>query len=122
MHRSVFPALVFWSLFAAAASAQAPREVTLPSLAPLVESVKSAVVNVDVQKREGPGQEADEEMLERFFGRRAPRSGTREPLMQGAGSGFVVDPRGLVVTNNHVVDGALTIRVRFDDGRSFDAE
>src|SRR5207249_4275902 len=44
------------------------------------------------------------------------------PVLQGAGSGFVVDARGLVITNNHVVDNALTIRVRFDDGRAFDAE
>jgi serine protease Do len=34
----------------------------------------------------------------------------------------VVDPKGLIVTNNHVVENAITLRVRFDDGRAFDAE
>ncbi len=96
------------------------KEVTLPSLAPLVESVKSAVVNVDVQKRESPGGEADDEMLERFFGMKRPRG--KGNILQGLGSGFVVDPKGLVLTNNHVVDDAVTLRVRFDDGRAFDAE
>ena len=103
------------------AQVQIPKDVSIPSLAPLVESVKSAVVNVDVQKRESGGGEVDDEMLERFFGMRRPPQ-NRGHIMQGAGSGFVIDPKGLVLTNNHVVDAAVTLRVRLDDGRSFDAE
>ena len=38
-----------------------------------------------------------------------------------AGSGFLVDPRGYIVTNNHVVEGAESILVTIPDGRSFDA-
>jgi serine protease Do len=123
MHRTLLPALFILSLVPSAARADSPtpKEVTLPSLAPLVDSVKSAVVNVDVQKRESESPQADDEMMERFFGRRMPRE-RRDPVLQGAGSGFVVDPKGLVITNNHVVDGAITIRVHFDDGRAFDAE
>ena len=34
----------------------------------------------------------------------------------------MIDPKGLIITNNHVVDGAVTLKVRFDDGRSFDGE
>ena len=41
---------------------------------------------------------------------------------QGAGSGFVIDPRGYILTNNHVVEGAFNIRVKFDDGRTLEAE
>ncbi len=42
-------------------------------------------------------------------------------VAQALGSGFIIDPKGLIVTNNHVVDGADTIRVTLDDGRDFDA-
>jgi serine protease Do len=109
-----------WSLtalLAAPALAQAPsKDQALPSLAPLVESVKGAVVNVDVQKRASDDQR---ELLERFS---LGRKGREEPLNPGSGSGFVIDPRGLVLTNNHVVEGAVTIRVRFDDGRVLDGE
>jgi serine protease Do len=97
---------------------------TLPSLAPLVDSVRGAVVNVDVQARrpaannneEGGGED---DQMERFFGR---RGSNRNQLKQGAGSGFIVDPRGLVITNNHVVEGAVIIRVRLEDGRSYDGD
>jgi serine protease Do len=123
MHR-IAPLYLALILFPAAALAQS-RDAALPSLAPLVESVKAAVVNVDVQKREtaeAHGNDADEEMLERFFGMRRPNQRGHGQLLQGAGSGFVVDPKGLIVTNNHVVENAVTLRVRFDDGRAFDAE
>lgn len=41
---------------------------------------------------------------------------------QGQGSGFVVDPRGYVLTNNHVIDGAKSINVKFVDGTSLPAK
>jgi serine protease Do len=89
------------------------REVgALPSLAPLVESVKSAVVNVDVQAR-GRGAMAAGSPFDPFFG--------GAPVRQGAGSGSLINPRGRVLTNHHVVAEALSIRVRLDDGRSFNA-
>jgi serine protease Do len=102
----------------------ATREAqALPSLAPLVESVKGAVVNVDVQAKasrsEGFGQENP--FYDRFFGG-GGQGQRREQLRQGAGSGFIIDSKGLVLTNNHVIEGAVTIRVRMDDGRSFDAK
>ncbi|QSQ12756.1 trypsin-like peptidase domain-containing protein [Myxococcus landrumensis] len=101
----------------------------LSSIAPLVESVKAAVVNVEVRDAapahqespwngEGPDSPFGEEMP---FG--APFGGPREDApRQGLGSGFVVDPRGLVLTNNHVVEGATQIRVQFPDGREMDAK
>ncbi|HYI00468.1 Do family serine endopeptidase [Hyalangium sp.] len=89
----------------------------LPSLAPLVESVKSAVVNVEVAAKVS-GPRGVESPMERFFG----RPNGRENMRQGAGSGFIIDPKGLVLTNNHVVEDAVSITVKLDDGRSFLAE
>jgi serine protease Do len=41
---------------------------------------------------------------------------------EGAGSGFIIDESGLIVTNNHVVEGAKTISVTLEDGRNFPSE
>jgi serine protease Do len=41
---------------------------------------------------------------------------------KGAGSGWIIDSGGLVVTNNHVIDGANSIKITLDDGRSFPAD
>jgi len=89
-----------------------------------------SVVNVSVKvKREarpesGPPPEMEErfreffgpELFERFFRRRAPRDEGR-----AAGSGVVVDPRGYILTNNHVVENATEIEVRLSDDRKFKA-
>ena len=40
---------------------------------------------------------------------------------QGAGSGVIIDPHGYIVTNNHVVEGAKSVKVTLSDGRTFDA-
>lgn len=67
-----------------------------------VERVKPSVVAVDVRKRLGTTR----------LGR----------VVQGGGSGFVISGDGFVVTNSHVIEGAESIHVRLDDGRSFRAE
>src|SRR5215470_9222176 len=114
--------------FAADSVQPAAREAAaLPSLAPLVDSVKEAVVNVEVQSRVGPrfsmGEDFGDDFFDRFFGRggRGNRRGS-EQLRQGAGSGFIIDPKGLLLTNNHVVQDAVSITVHLKDGRSFPAE
>ena len=56
------------------------------------------------------------ELFERFFRRQAPRDEGR-----AAGSGVMVDPRGYILTNNHVVENATEIEVRLSDDRKFKA-
>ncbi len=113
------------SVSAAAPSGQVG---TLPSLAPLVDAVKAAVVNVDVQSRvRAPALSDGSDLFERFFGFQNPRSNRRQreappQIRQGAGSGFIIHPNGTLLTNNHVVEGADAIRVHLEDGRAFDAE
>ncbi|MFB1479268.1 Do family serine endopeptidase [Corallococcus sp. RDP092CA] len=99
----------------------------LMSLAPLVDTVKGAVVNVEVQARARPAmggmlQGLPPGIAERFGMQGNPFGEGGAPAKQGLGSGFVIDPSGLVLTNNHVVEGADTVRVKLEDGRAFDAE
>ncbi|WNG15357.1 Do family serine endopeptidase [Cystobacter fuscus] len=97
----------------------------LVSVADLVEAVKGSVVNVDVRVRASSPQDRGD-LLERFFGMPGvPEGGgpmPRERVQQGEGSGFLIDPNGLILTNNHVVDNAFSIRVRLDDGREYEAK
>ncbi|NTX06218.1 MULTISPECIES: Do family serine endopeptidase [Myxococcus] len=96
---------------------------TVTSLAPLVDSVKGSVVYVEVQarpKRMSGMQGLPPGFAERF-GMPPGMQGNPQPR-QGLGSGFIIDATGTVLTNNHVVEGADAVRVKLEDGRSFDAE
>ncbi len=117
--RSAHPQLCY-----AAPSLLPARALPVPtpasSLAPLVDLVRAAVVNVDVVLRaEDPGPET---LLEGLFERKEAVGDDPHPdnPHRGAGSGFIIDGSGLVLTNDHVVDSASSIRVRLDDGRSFE--
>jgi serine protease Do len=109
--RFLLALVVLMSTFALAQVQAGP----LPSLAPLVDSVKSSVVNVEVRVR---SQRA--ESLEDLMPRR--RGGEEGPVTPGSGSGFLIDSSGIVVTNNHVVADAVSIKVLLEDGRGFEAQ
>ena len=112
----------------AGAQSSAPplrAEVPAPSagLADLVESVSPAVVSIQVRAAAIPSGFESSRPFDRrdfFFDRRRPLPQPRP--RQGLGSGFIVDPDGYVVTNNHVIDGAEEVEVTLGDGRSFAAE
>ncbi len=104
------------------------------SFAAVVEKARPAVVTITtemaaperVSSRGGPmPQTPFDEFFRQFFGENGPGGGNGMPQMRpqqramALGSGFIVSPDGVIVTNNHVVDGAQKITVTLDDGREF---
>jgi serine protease Do len=109
-----------------------PRDVvgkTTTSFAPIVKQVAQSVVQVDVSTRSKeirmPAQQMPpgDDMLRQFFGNQfGPGNQERTyhtPRQQGTGSGVIVSKDGYIITNNHVVDNADTIKVKLNDGREF---
>ena len=94
----------------------------LPSLAPLVEKVSPAVVNIRVSQTVTTGGHFGDEAFRRFFGLPdIPGGGQRE--VASAGSGVIVDAdNGYILTNHHVVEQADQIQISTIDGEVFDAE
>ncbi|AFT67954.1 Trypsin-like serine protease [Cycloclasticus sp. P1] len=96
-------------------------EKPLPSLAPVLEKVTPAVVNIAtrsmVQQHENPLLQ--DPFFRRFF--QLPNT-PRKRSTQSLGSGVIVDAnKGLIITNHHVIDKADKITVTLRDGRSFNA-
>jgi S1-C subfamily serine protease len=88
------------------------------TIADLVAKAAPAVVNLDtVKRRSNPMRDLDPF----FHGFLAPdrRGMPRYFEQKGVGSGFVIDPKGLIVTNHHVTRDVAEITVTFPDGRSF---
>ena len=91
------------------------------SYAPVVKRAAPAVVNVYVRQRVRQGPAFSNPFLEQFFGR---QFGQSERIQNSLGSGVIVAPNGIVVTNNHVVQGdaGTEIKVALADAREFDAK
>ena len=114
------------TLMAAACAPQPASARAAPeSLSPLVRKVLPAVVNIAVTETVSGGDMLSElppELRDTPLGREFRRRfGNRREQVAGAGSGFIVDPSGIIVTNNHVVDHADKIVVSLTDGRQLPA-
>ncbi len=149
MVRKVFACIAVASCYAAAACAQpAPAEETpataatdmqaetiapalrdVPhsmeqvklSFAPVVERAAPAVVNIysrRVVQQRSPF--ADDPFFRRFFG--GDFGAPRERVQNSLGSGVMVSPDGVIVTNNHVIEGMNEIKVVLSDRREYEAE
>jgi len=126
--------------FGASSAARMPATpIAMPGFTDLVTAVKPAVVSVRVKADSTTQQIAngnDDDPLEgtpfdRYFkdfrgprGQKAPdqKGGQRHQFVRGQGSGFFISSDGYVVTNNHVVDGAVKVEVVTDSGATFDAK
>ncbi|QRG09716.1 Do family serine endopeptidase [Xanthobacter dioxanivorans] len=99
------------------------------SFAPVVARSAPAVVNVYALKTAPQRSNPifDDPFFRRFFGGRGGPGGPGlgappERMQRSLGSGVVVDPAGLVVTNFHVIEGADEIRIALNDKREYEAE
>jgi Do/DeqQ family serine protease len=90
------------------------------SYAPLVKRAAPAVVNVNTRRvvRTSPSPLLNDPFFRRFFGDQLPGA---ERQQKALGSGVIVDEKGIIVTNNHVIHGADEITVVLADRREFEA-
>ena len=110
------------SLLAALVATEATvAQINVPSLAPMIETISPAVVNIAVRSNlTGGPQTPQDELLRRFFDFEGPPGRERE--IEGAGSGVIVDAaNGYILTNHHVVANADAITVTLAENRSLSA-
>jgi serine protease Do len=91
----------------------------------VVERALPAVVSIDTRRKVGAsgGSSDADEMFRRFFGQPpGGEGGGRRQTVPSAGSGFIIDREGRILTNNHVVRDASEITVTLSDKRTFKAK
>lgn len=135
---------------AESASSTAATAQPMPSLAPMLEKVMPSVVSINVEGSTTVNTPRMPRNFQQFFGDNSPfcqdgspfqsspfcqgggagddsqgggNGGAQQQKFMALGSGVIIDAaKGYVVTNNHVVDNASTIKVQLSDGRKFDAK
>lgn len=112
------------------AVSQAQPPMIPASFAEVAAKASPAVVNISTVKTvkgsggfrfhgpQGPDDSLND-FFEKFFGGQAP---SRPHKQRSMGSGFIISPEGLIVTNNHVIEGADKVTVRMSDEREFEAK
>ncbi len=119
--------------FAGVVHAQATPPTNGPaSVADLAQGLLDAVVNISTSQNvkddegAGPAPRAPDgspfqEFFNDFFNKQKGKQGGNHNV-NSLGSGFVIDPQGYIVTNNHVIEGADDIEVNFADGSKLKAK
>ena len=131
---------------AAETASSAATAQQMPSLAPMLEKVMPSVVSINVEGSTTVNTPRMPRNFQQFFGDNSPfcqdgspfqsspfcqgggagddsQGGGQQQKFMALGSGVIIDAaKGYVVTNNHVVDNASTIKVQLSDGRKFDAK
>ncbi|MCU6159882.1 serine endoprotease DegP [Enterobacter bugandensis] len=131
---------------AAETATSAATAQQMPSLAPMLEKVMPSVVSINVEGSTTVNTPRMPRNFQQFFGDNSPfcqdgspfqsspfcqgggagddgQGGGQQQKFMALGSGVIIDAaKGYVVTNNHVVDNASTIKVQLSDGRKFDAK
>ena len=94
----------------------------VPSLAPMLEDVTPAVVNIyTISETEERTQQIDDPFLRKFFNIPGQQK-SRKKNRAGLGSGVIINSKkGYIITNNHVIAKAKDIKVKLQDGREFKA-
>jgi serine protease Do len=117
-----------WTVGARLAHAEGPA-----SVADLADKLSPAVVNISTRQKvpqsesvpmpQVPEGTPFREFFEEFFKKQQQGQNRNQPRNANSlGSGFVIDSSGIVITNNHVIDGADEIEVIFPDGKRLKAE
>ena len=118
--------VVVMSLSTGAVAKDAPRsrDQIILSFAPLVRQTGPAVVNIFAKTEVAERRTSplfDDPFFRQFFGNMFPGQ-PRRRSQQALGSGVILDPNGLIVTNHHVIANATQVKVVLSDRREFDAE
>ncbi|MFW6347333.1 MAG: DegQ family serine endoprotease [Cyclonatronaceae bacterium] len=87
----------------------------------LADNASPAVVTISTQRTVTQRQRSPFDMFDEFFGGPRRQAPQREFQQRGQGSGVIVDPDGIILTNNHVIANADTIRVRTADNQELGA-
>lgn len=105
-------------------------EHPVQSLSPLVKKISPAVVSIAVnttvvineEQQDGPQTRLPPDSpLHKFFPKKEKRAEKLEKKHTGSGSGFIIDPQGIIVTNNHVIRNAEIVEVTLHNGEKLNA-
>ncbi len=122
----LFAAAIAWPVMTAPAAARGPD-----GIADVAEAVIDAVVNISTKQTvdmsnnavpQLPPGSPFEEFFDEFFKNRRGQGGQTPRRVNSLGSGFIIDPAGFVVTNNHVIADADEVSVILNDGTTLKAE